>query len=148
MSITSRYQSNPGQKYWIAAKNILKYLRRTKDLSLIFGGAPELWVESYTDSNFMSDPDDRKSISRYVFIYNGGVVRWKYFKQSTIADSTIEAEYVIILDATKKNFWFKKFTAELGAMTTDAISLYCKNNEAIALAKELRSHQKSKHIDR
>ena len=44
-------------------KNILKYLRRTKDLFLIFGGGSE-----YTDSDFMSDPDDRKSMSGYVFI--------------------------------------------------------------------------------
>ena len=45
MSITSRYQSNPDKEHWIAVKNILKYLRRTKDLFLIFGGDSELRVE-------------------------------------------------------------------------------------------------------
>ena len=55
-------------------KNILKYLRRTKDLFLIFGGNFELRVEGYTDSDFMSDPDDRKSTSGYMFICNGDVV--------------------------------------------------------------------------
>ena len=48
-------------------KNILKYLRRTKDLFLIFGRGSKLQVERYTDVDFMSDPDDRKSTSRYVF---------------------------------------------------------------------------------
>ena len=44
MSVTSRYQSNPDEKHWIAVKNILKYSRRTKDLLLIFGGASESLV--------------------------------------------------------------------------------------------------------
>ena len=58
----------------------------------------------------------------------------------------MEAEYVTASDAAKKGFWLKKFVAELGAMTSDVIPLYCDNNRAIALAKESRSHKKSKHI--
>ena len=42
MSVTSRYQSNPDEEYWIAVKNILKYLRRNKDLFLVFGSDSEL----------------------------------------------------------------------------------------------------------
>ena len=59
MSVTSRYQSNLSEEHWIAMKNILKYLRRTKDLFLIFGGAPKLWIKGYIDLDFMSDPDDK-----------------------------------------------------------------------------------------
>ena len=60
---------------------------------------------------------------------------------------TTEAEYIIASDAAKKDFWFKKFIAKLGVMTSDTIPLYCDNNRAIALAKESRSHQKSKYIE-
>ena len=74
VSVTSRYQSNPDEEHWIAVKNILKYLRRTKNLFLIFRGDSELQVEGYTDSDFMSDPDDRKSMSGYVFVCNGDAV--------------------------------------------------------------------------
>ena len=42
VSVTSRYQLNPDEEYWIAVKNILKYLKRTKDLFLIFRGDSEL----------------------------------------------------------------------------------------------------------
>ena len=55
-------------------KNIFKYLRRSKDLFLIFEGAPELWIEGYTDLDFISDPNDRKSISGYMSICHGGAV--------------------------------------------------------------------------
>ena len=59
MSVMSRYQSNPDEEHWIAVKNIFKYLRRTKNLFLIFGGDSELRLEKYTNSNFISDLDDR-----------------------------------------------------------------------------------------
>ena len=68
MNVTSRYQSNPDEEYWIAVKNILKYLRRTMNLFLIFEDDSELRVEGYTDSDFMSYLDDRKSMLGYVFI--------------------------------------------------------------------------------
>ena len=55
-------------------KNIFRYLRRIKDLFLIFGGGSELRVEGYTDLDFMFDSDDRKSMSGYVFICNSGTV--------------------------------------------------------------------------
>ena len=74
MSVTSRYQAKLDKEYWIVVKNILKYLRRTKDLMLVFGGGSELKVERYTNSNFMTNVDDRKSTSGYIFLYNGGVV--------------------------------------------------------------------------
>ena len=54
-------------------KNILKYLRRTKDIFLVYGGS-DLKLESYSDSSFQSDPDDSKSTSGYVFTLNGGAV--------------------------------------------------------------------------
>ena len=65
-----------------------------------------------------------------------------------IADSTLEAEYIAASEATKEAFWYKKFVVELGVMSSDAIPLYCDNNGAIALAKEPRSHQKFRHIER
>ena len=55
-------------------KNILKYLRRTKDVFLIYGGGSKLKLEGYIDSSFQSDPDDSKSVSGYVFILNDGTV--------------------------------------------------------------------------
>ena len=88
MSVTSRYQSNPSEEHWIVVKNIFKYLRRTKDLFLIYGEGSELRVEGYTELDFISDPDDRKYTSGYVFICNGSTISWKSSKQLIIADST------------------------------------------------------------
>ena len=71
--IVSMFEVDPGEDHWIAVKNILKYLRRTKDVFLIYEGS-ELKLEGYTDSSFQTNPDDSKSISGYVFTLNGGPV--------------------------------------------------------------------------
>ena len=53
LSITSRYQSDPGESHWIAVKNILKYLRRSKDIFLVYGRLEDdLVVNGYTDASF------------------------------------------------------------------------------------------------
>ncbi|KAM1366487.1 hypothetical protein ACFX2H_000047 [Malus domestica] len=142
VSITSRYQSNPGSEHWTTVKTVLKYLRRTKDMFLVYGGATELRVEAYTDADFQSDVDDRSSNSGYVFTLNGGAVSWKIKKQSVIADSTTEAEYVAAAEAGKEAFWMKKFITELGVVPTitSPVTLYCDNSGAIAQAKEPRAH--------
>ena len=53
LSITSRYQSDPGESHWIAVKNILKYLKRTKGAFLLYGGQEdELVINGYTYASF------------------------------------------------------------------------------------------------
>ena len=150
LSMCSRYQSNPGDAHWIAAKNILKYLRRTKDKFLVYGGANELFVTGYTDASFQTDKDDFRSQSGFIFCLNGGAVSWKSSKQSSVADSTTEAEYIAAAEAAKEAVWIKKFVSELGVVPSieNGIKLYCDNEGAIAQSKEPRSHQKSKHVER
>jgi hypothetical protein len=86
LSATSRYQSNYGESHWIIVKNILKYLRRTKEAFLMFGGEEELVVKGYNDASFQTDADDCKSQSGFVFCLNRGAVSWKSSKQDTITD--------------------------------------------------------------
>jgi hypothetical protein len=74
LSATSRYQSNYGEAYWTIVKNILKYLRRTKEVFLVFGGEEELIVKGYSDASFQIDADDSKSQSSFMFCLNGGAV--------------------------------------------------------------------------
>ncbi|CAD6257045.1 unnamed protein product [Miscanthus lutarioriparius] len=74
LSVASRYQADPGESHWTLVKNILKYLRRTKDVFLIYGGEEELVVNGYTDASFQTDTDDSQSQSGFVFTINGGAV--------------------------------------------------------------------------
>ena len=58
ISLAGRYQSNPGVDHWTAVKNILKYLKRTKDMFLVYGGDKELVVNGYIDASFNTYPND------------------------------------------------------------------------------------------
>ena len=74
ISLVGRYRSNPGKEHWTAVKNILKYLKRTKEMFLVYGGDEELVVKGYVDAIFDTDLDDSKSQTGYVHILNGGAV--------------------------------------------------------------------------
>ena len=152
LSRCSRYQQNPGDSHWVAVKHILKYLRRTKDMFLVFGGLDneELNVKCYTDASFQTDVDDSKSQSGYVFILNGGAVSWKSSKQEVVAQSTTESEYVAASEAAKEAVWMKKFISDLGVVPAirEPLDIYCDNEGAIALSKEPRAHKRTRHIQR
>ena len=102
LSIVGRYQSNHGVDHWTAVKNILKYLKRTKEMFLVYGGEKELIVKGYVDASFDTDPDDSKSQTGYVFTLNSGAVSWCSSKQSVVAGSTCEAKYIAASEAANE----------------------------------------------
>ncbi|GJU33807.1 retrotransposon protein, putative, ty1-copia subclass [Tanacetum coccineum] len=67
-AVGSIMYANPGESHWTAVKNILKYLRNTKDMFLVYGGNPkaELRVDCYCNAGFETDIDDMKSLTGYV----------------------------------------------------------------------------------
>ena len=141
-NVTSRYQQNPGDAHWTAVKNILKYLRATKDTFLVYGGDPnpnaELDVTGYCDASWKSDKDDTKSQTGYVFVINGGAVDWRSKKQSTLAMSAAESEYIAASEAAMEAVWIRKFISGLGVMPSiqQPIKMYCNNSAAITFAHE------------
>ena len=68
VGMVSRYQSNPGRDHWTTVKNILKYLRRTKDYMLTYQRSDQLEIVGYTDSNFAGCQDSMKSTSGYIYL--------------------------------------------------------------------------------
>ena len=83
---------------------------------LIYGGDKELIVNGYVDASFDTDPDDSKSQTGYVFTLNGGAVSWCSSKQSVVAGSTCEAEYIAASEAANEEVWMKEFISYLGVI--------------------------------
>jgi hypothetical protein len=147
----SRYESKPGMNHWNAIKNIIKYLRNTKHIVLVYRGCEEeLSVKGYVDASFDSDPDDSKSQTGYVFMANGGAVSGRSCKKVLVAQSTIESEYMAATNTASERFWLHKFVIELGVFPSmgDPVDIFCDNTAAIANTKELRAHSIVKHIIR
>ena len=116
ISLAGRYQSNQGVGHWTAVKNILKYLKRTKDMFLVYGGGKEIIINGYVDASFDTDLDDSKSETGYVFLLNGGAISWCSSKQSVMAGSMCEVEYIAASEAANEGVWMKEFISDLGAI--------------------------------
>jgi hypothetical protein len=106
LSLMSHYQSNPGMSHWSAVKNILKFLRRTKDMVLVYGESNvELDVKGYVSTSYKADSHDEQSQVGYVFLVNGGAVTRRSCKQSLKAKSTMESEYIATPDVANEVVW-------------------------------------------
>ncbi|GJR77277.1 retrotransposon protein, putative, ty1-copia subclass [Tanacetum coccineum] len=149
-NITSRFQQNPGELHWTTVKNILKYLRNTKDMFLVYGGdmKRELRVSCYTDVGYLTDADDLRSQTGYVFILNEGVVDWKSTKQSIFATSSTYVEFITAFDESKEAVWIRKFISGLGVVPIieEPITMYCDNTRAIAIAKDHEVTKGARHF--
>ena len=98
----------------------------------------ELIPIGYTNSEFMSDKDSRKSTSGYVFTLGSGANSWRSVKQSCIADSTTEVEYMATSEVTKEAIWLRKFLQDLEVVLviTAPLKLFCDNSGAVTQSKE------------
>ncbi|GJY71216.1 hypothetical protein Tco_0474919 [Tanacetum coccineum] len=138
-NFTSQFQQNPGELHWTAVKNILKYLRNTKDMFLVYGGNPstKLRVECYSIFN----------CNRYVFVLNGGAVDWKSSKQSTTTMSATESEYIAASEAAMEAVWIRKFISGLGIvpMINEPLNMYCDKSAAIHYANEPGVQRGARH---
>ena len=83
-------------------------MRRTKNYKLVYSG-DDLILVGYTNSNFMSDKDFRKSTFSYVFTLGNRAMSWRSVKQSCIADSIIETKYMATSEVFKEAVWLHKF---------------------------------------
>jgi hypothetical protein len=112
---------------------------------LTFGGT-ELDLEGYTDADGSMD-EDRKAMSGYAFLMDGGAVSWNAKKQEIIALSTTEAKYVAATHAAKEGLWLRTFMSQVFGEVTGPLTLHSDNQSAIALTRDHQYHARTKHID-
>ena len=109
----TRFSNNPGRVHWEAAKRVLRYLKGTKKRRLNLGGKSP-GIAAFTDADWRSNRDDRRSIGAYIVKIGDGAVSWKSKKQSCVALSSTEAEYMALCQASKEAVWMVDFLKNLG----------------------------------
>lgn len=104
-----KYNTNPKKSYLRAAKRVIRYLKRTMQIKLIYRQKSNLprdplsfGFKSYANSNFASDFEDHKSVIGHYFFLNDAVVSWSSKKQKTLSTSITKAEYVALDYGAKK----------------------------------------------
>ena len=152
----SRHNANPRKGHFRAAKRVVRYLKGTIEMGLIFGresaersprDPSPYGLVGYADSNFAGDPEDRKSVMGYCFFLNGAVVSWSSKKQRTVPTSTTEAEYIALGHAAREAVWIRRFINEMKLEVIEDLTLYGDNEMSIALTKNAESQHRTKHID-
>ena len=150
VGVLSRFMSKPGKEHWTAVKRVFRYLRGTSDYGLCYQGRPGLDrvldIRGFVDADWAGDLDQRRSTSGYVFNLFGGAVSWMSKKQSVVALSTTEAEYMAATHASKEAVWLQRLCSSMG-LVQGAIRIDCDSQSAIFLAKNPAYHSKTKHID-
>lgn len=144
-----RYQSNPGIEHWKAAKKVLRYLKGTRQYMLTYRRSDKLEVVGYFDLDFASYVDSQKSIFGYLFILAGGAISWKSAKQTIIAASTMEAEFVVYFEATVLALWLRNCISGFGIVDSIAkqLRMYCDKFTAVFFSKNDKYSNGAKHID-
>ena len=148
VGLVSRFQSNPGQKHLMAVKRILRYLKGTSDYMLCYQGKKDLRLIGYSDADWGGDVDQCKSTSGYAFLLNDSAILWSSKKQSCVALSTLEAEYVACSAATQDAVWLRRFLQHLEIVKSalEPVTIFCDKTAALAVAKHPKYHGKTKHI--
>ena len=116
---------------------------------LMYRQIDNLEVIGYSDSDYVDCIDSRKSASGHVFMLTDGNVSWRSEKQTLIATSTMEAEFVSCFEATLHDVQLKSFIFEIRVVDSISRSLriYCDNSIAVFMAKNNKSSSRNKHID-
>jgi len=144
--VLSRFNSNPGLPHWQAAKKVLRYLKKTKDLRLeckCSGDKPKL--VGYADADYSNCSDTRKSVSGYIFMLGEGAVSWSSKKQPTVTLSKAAAEYIAMAAAVQEALWIRSLLDELDlGVDTNPLHIFQDNQAAISYTRNPKDHSRMK----
>lgn len=147
----AQFSEKHGDIHWNAVKRIFRYLKNTQQFGIRFKKTNDstTTVIGYSDANWGGDSAQQcKSTSGYVFYSLGGPISWCSKKQSTVAISSCEAEYLSLSEAVSQGLWISHVLQELGIKSEEkAFVLYCDNNSAIHTALNPMLHGRMKHVN-
>jgi hypothetical protein len=148
VSKLSQFNANPTATHLNAALHVLRYLKSSRNLCIVYKRQEgKVTILGYSDSDWGSDSNDRKSYTGYIFMAHGGPVTWTSHKQTTIAYSTMEAEYIALSDATREAIVRVQFLQEFN-IPVSPILILSDSQTALDVANgTAMNHRKIKHID-
>jgi hypothetical protein len=130
----------------VAVKRILRYLVSTPCFGIWYPKGSTFDLIGYSDSDYAGCKVDRKSTSGTHQFLGRSLVSWSSKKQTSVALSTAEAEYVAVGQCLSQLLWMRQILRDFG-YNLSKVSLLCDNESAIRLADNPVEHSRTKHID-
>lgn len=144
-----QFLTAPKKGHWVALKHVLRYLKETLDFELCYRRCDDgITLIGYSDADWASSTDDRRSISGYCFSLNRAnpLISWKSRKRPTVALSSCEAEYIALAAAVQEGMYLTQMVKDIGEVSGPVL-IFEDNQGTIPLSKNPVNRQRSKHID-
>jgi len=146
LCLSTRFQSNPKESHFKAAKRILKYLKGTSTVGLWYPSHSPILLVGYSDSDFAGCKLDMKSTSATCHLLGSSLISWHNKKPAYVTLSTAEAEYIAVGSYCAQILWIKQQLEDFG-LKVSKVPLFCDNTSAINLTKNQVQHSRTKHIE-
>lgn len=142
----SQYMSTPSDTHWRAVKRVLRYLAGTMDHGLCLT-AGQLELVGYSDADWASSIEDRRSTSGYVVYLGSNPVAWCSKKQSVVSRSSAEAEYRSLANCVSELLSIQQLLNEVGMLMSKIPTIWCDNFSTVSVAENPTHHTKMKHVE-
>ncbi|KAK6120654.1 hypothetical protein DH2020_045604 [Rehmannia glutinosa] len=143
----SQFLHQPTVNHWAVCKHLLRYLKGTMNLGVMFRPAKRMLLEAYSDADWASSLDDRKSTGGHFVLLGGNLLLWSAKKQGVVSRSSAESEYRSLADTTADLVWLQSLLKELDIKIEQSSLLWCDNMSAVAMASNPVFHARTKHIE-
>jgi hypothetical protein len=147
INLLNQFMSQPRQTHWIVAKHVLRYLRGTIGYGLKYASSVDLILQGYADADWERSPVDKKITSSCCFTLFYAMVSWCLRKQSSVALSTAEAEYIALSVPVREVVWLRKLLTDLFNHEMDPTIIHCDKQSCVKLFENPMFHDRSKHIE-
>lgn len=141
--------SNPGLIHEQAARRVLRYLKGTMDLALVYTRSPvdPLRLVAMADADWAGNPESRKSISADVSFLSGGAVAWSSKRQGGVATSSTAAEYTAASQCGNNVVWQRRVCEGLGFPQSGPTPIFEDNRGCRMLSETALTKKRTRHID-
>lgn len=143
----SQFMHQPKLPHLHALTHVSRYIACTHGQGILLKPSDTLTLQAYSDSDWGSCPNTRRSVTGYVLLLGNSPVSWKSKKQGTISKSSSEAEYRAMAATTSEITWLVRLLTNLQVTDLKHVTLNCDNQSAIHIGKNLVFHERTKHIE-
>lgn len=146
--LLSRFMHKPTSIHHGAAKHLLRYLAGAMIFGILYCKTNSTEVlQGFSDSDWGTNPIDRKGTSGMVFNLGSGAVTWMSKKQDIAALFSTEAEYIALSATCYQRVRLKQVLTDCGLKHEEPITINCDNKSCIPIAQNPVLHGKTKHVD-